>query len=172
MKMMTNTPTISNAKKHKKGERGFATMESVILLVVFSVLISYTLGFFGIVHSGIKGSIAARALAFEAFRNRANVTYRRDYMTNSTATETFRSKGYRYSHVLHQDSPSAGSESTVNMWPTTHKIAFAHDVDLQHSGNITGNITQSSLARPESESANPVFIKSLYGICLNANCGD
>jgi len=59
-------------------ERGMAVFEIIPILVIFVVLINFSLGFFGIVHSGILSSIAARNYAFETFRNRANLNYFRD----------------------------------------------------------------------------------------------
>ena len=46
-----------------KNQRGMATIEVLPLLLVFLMLFSYTLGAFGIIHTGIMHSISARSSA-------------------------------------------------------------------------------------------------------------
>jgi hypothetical protein len=58
-------------------QKGIAMFEAVVLMIVFAVIVTYSIGFFGAIHTGIKNSIASRNLAFETFRNRSNLSYRR-----------------------------------------------------------------------------------------------
>ncbi len=129
------------------------------------VISSYSIGFFGIIHSAIKNSIAARGLAFETFRNRANVTYWRDNRSDLIAH--YKSKGYR-NHLINSETAegAAGAES-VN-YATARQIAYVRNPEFQRS-NISGEGLPSGL---ETQEANSVFIKVKYGMCLNAACGD
>ncbi len=71
-----------------------ATIEMLPMMFIFIFLFSYTLGAFGIIHTGIKNSISARAYAFETFRNRSNLVYFRDI---PVATADLRH--YRFSDI-------------------------------------------------------------------------
>ena len=63
-------------------QKGMAVFEIVPLLVLFVLLLNFVFGFFGIIHSGILNSIAARNYAFETFRNRTSLNYIRDESTS------------------------------------------------------------------------------------------
>ena len=69
---------IKNGKDILASEKGLATVETVPMLIIFLVFVAYGIGAFGIVHTGILNSIAARTYAFETFRHRANLRYFRD----------------------------------------------------------------------------------------------
>lgn len=142
-----------------KNQKGMATLESVVLLIIFAVIVAYGVGFFGVIHTGIKNSIAARTLAFEIFRNRSNLSYRRD---NTGETDHYKSKGYRYHMIVQEKTP------TGRTWATDRKIAFVRTETDARSSNITATLP----ADIELSEADPVHIKTRYGICLNATCGD
>lgn len=59
-------------------QNGMATLESLPLLVIFTFLMSYGMGLFGAIHTGILQSIAARTYAFETFRNRSHLLIYRE----------------------------------------------------------------------------------------------
>lgn len=146
-----------------KNQKGLATIESVVLLVVFLVLSTYSIGFFGVIHTSIKNSIGARSLAFETFRNRANLTYWRD---NRPEARKF-TRGYR-NHGIISEAAEGETGSTSPYFATARQIAFVRNPDFQRS-----NITNEGLPRGlETQQANSVFIKTKYGICLNAGCGE
>lgn len=167
-----------------KNEKGMAVLELVPTIFIYMLLINFSLGFFGIIHSGILNSIAARNYVFETFRHRPNVAYHR------TSEFTY-DKGYRYSGIVSEDVP--GNE----MWfATARPLAFAssfggtndegenlggrgpdsikgekdiHNKDIRDI-RVGGKIDES--ARIDSVGVKSVWIKVLYGICLNAKCGD
>ncbi|MEZ0393094.1 MAG: hypothetical protein ACAH59_12810, partial [Pseudobdellovibrionaceae bacterium] len=64
--------------------RGNAMIEIVPILAIFILILNFSLGFFGLIHSGIMNSIAARNYAFETFRNRADLRYLRDAASSDT----------------------------------------------------------------------------------------
>ncbi len=150
--------------QHLKNKKGMATIESVVLLIVFVMIASYGIGFFGVIHTAIKNSIAARGLAFETFRNRANVSYWRD---NLPDVRQYKTKGYRNHGIVSETSQGAvGSNSPY--YATARQIAYVRNPDFQRS-NIS---TQGLPSGLETQEANSVFIKTKYGICLNTACGE
>ncbi len=61
-----------------KDEHGMAIMELIPIMVILVILINYSLGFFGAIHTGILNSMAARNYAFDTFKHRSNLVYLRD----------------------------------------------------------------------------------------------
>lgn len=153
-------------KRDRLNQKGIAMFESVVLMIIFAVVITYTIGFFGAVHTGIKNSIATRNLAFETFRNRANLAYRRDVESGPTPiADHYKNIGSRHHQTTQEFTPSAAGQAP--MWATDRKIAFVRAEANERSGNVTGLPPQI-----ETQQADPIYIKSLYGICLNERCGD
>lgn len=146
-----------------------ATLESVVLLIVFVVMTSYSIGFFGVIHTAIIGSIASRSLAFETFRNRANVSYWRDNKPSASDFQHYKTKGQR-NHGVISDAVEgqAGADSTY--FATSRDIAYVRNPDTR----ILESDAQKGLPLNalETQEAAPVLIKTKYGICLNSACGD
>lgn len=154
---------MNKAKKVLNNNKGMATLEGVILLIVFIVIASYSIGFFGVIHTGIKNSIAARNLAFETFRNRANVTYWRD---NTTNLSHYKNAGSR-SHGIISETAQGSTGSDSQFYATARQIAYVRNPDFKRS-----SLSEGLPQQLERQEANPVFIKTKYGICLNVNCGE
>jgi hypothetical protein len=154
-----------------RNERGTAMVEVIPLLVIFVLLINFALGFFGVIHAGVLNSIAARNYAFETFRNRSNLNYLRDIPDSDDVT--YRKEGFRF-HGIKKEGVQ-GSEWVA----TTRPIKFT-DVD----GNDDPKGTQEDhnrglrlIAEGQKvsdagldEGVDPVWVRTLYGICLNAKC--
>ena len=144
-------------------------LETVPLLVIFVVLMSFGLGFFGIVHTATLHSIAARTYSFETFRQRTNLYFfREDGSGESVSTAiNYSRKGWRF-HAIQREGDSR--ESFV---PTSRPIALGRAVAASESNEQTHNegIFQL-LPRNERVSVNPVWVMVGYGLCLNANCGN
>lgn len=153
--------------KQLKCNKGLATVEGVVLLIVFVIVMTYALGFFGIVHSGIKNSIAARSLTFETFRNRSNLTYRRDFLAGPPY-DSYRERGHRTHAIISEKTPSASAGSDVLFMATARQIAFVRNPDNSRSNIEDNNVSPQR----ETKEASPVFVKTKYGICLNARCGE
>ncbi len=144
-----------------------ATLEALPLLIVFMVLFAYSLGSFGVIHSGILNSIAARTYAFEIFRHRTNLTYLRSNAENSM-----------YYTQFHNRIHTVVSENQVgdDLFPATERrIAMGLETNLLsretpdvHNNQIYGIQDGTRNATIE---ANPVWIMTQYGICLDADCG-
>ena len=155
----------SKNKNALKNQKGIATLEAALLLSIFVVFMTYCVGTFGVIHSGIVGSISARAYAFETFRNRTNVTYFRDFRTadfDHTAKYGLRAHG-----II--------SEKSIgeNEWSVAHR-KMAQGRDVAQVAETLNNPNENNLfeSKREPGQVNSVRIKTLYGICLNYNCGD
>lgn len=149
-----------------QNEDGIATMESALLLTIFVVFMTYCIGFFGVVHSGILNSISARAYTFETFRNRTNLTYFRDEL--GTQTLHYNKFGFRAHGIISEKSPVS---ATDGQWYVTERSIAQGRESPAVANRRNPNQLDQALKR-ETEGANPVWIKTTYGICLNKNCGD
>src|SRR3954470_13658035 len=153
------------ALKIVTNDRGTAMLETVPLLVIFVVLTSFGMGFFGVVHTAILHSIAARTYSFETFRQRTNLYYYREDASgeNSAKSINFSKKGWRYHAVQHE------TDTRDKFVATTRPIALGRAIAGQDSNETTHNKNIFAiLPRNERVSVNPVWVMVGYGICLNA----
>ncbi len=155
-------------KKILNSENGMATLESIPLLIIFVMLVGYGVGAFGVIHTGILHSIAARAYAFETFRHRVDLTYFRDTPTGGRG-EFY--TGQTRIHGIQSDTASDGDQYIV----ATERSILKGLPDLNEENrspafhNVLG---KDGLNRRLGQGVNPVWIRVQYGICLNAQCGD
>lgn len=143
-------------------QSGLASLESIALLIIFSVLIGYGIGFFGVVHTGILNSIAARTYTFETLDNRVDVTYFRSnrFSTSSNRREFYSKYGFR-AHGIASENMDPYTDPS---WEVTERsISIGRP-------NTRATRSTSSFSNGVRE-ANPVWIKTIYGICLTASCG-
>ncbi len=161
-----------------QNEKGFSSIEAVILMIVFTLMVSFTLGTFGIIHTGILHSISARNYAFETFRHRANLTYLRDAPQDGkfsgNAPQYFSFSNFRLHGVVSESAPSGDLN-----YPSERPITKARESDEKgrsiaaHEALIGNGELKSPGQRYGAhgeEGVNPVWIKVSYGICLNAVC--
>ena len=151
--------------KNLKNEKGIATIETALLLSIFVVFMTYCVGTFGVVHTGILNSISARAYAFETFRNRANVTYFRD---TSDAEQTV-----RYGVRVHGISTERADPNEALWYATERTISKGREI-AEVKANRPSEDKMNDLSDKRRETTgevNPVYIKTVYGICLNYECG-
>jgi hypothetical protein len=150
-------------------ERGTALLETIPLLVVFVVLTATGLGLFGVVHTGVLHSIAARTYSFETFRNRTNLYYFREDGSGLSAGTAlnYSKKGWRYHAIQNESDPRNRFVATVR------PVSFGRALAASESGQEVHNSTIFSITgRNERLSVNPAWIMVGYGICLNAGCGN
>jgi hypothetical protein len=147
-----------------KNEKGIATIESALLLSIFVVFMTYCVGTFGVIHTGILNSISARAYTFETFRNRTNLTYFRD----TDGVDFVQNKNYAVR--VHGIITEKATEEERTWLVTERTLAQGRDVASVRSGE--GKMNELNYKRKETGKANPVWIKTVYGICLNYKCGD
>ncbi|MEN0058453.1 MAG: hypothetical protein AAGB31_06430 [Bdellovibrio sp.] len=155
-----------------KNEKGMAVFEIIPILVVIVLFVNFSLGFFGAIHTGILNSMAARNYAFETFRNRSNLTY---FSSTNPGSVSF-----QYSKLglrLH----GTNSESQISNSGNPRWIASARLIDFMNfdkrAADVAGDANTHNKTRdvPDGRNTsigvNPIWIRTMYGICLNAACG-
>lgn len=155
-----------------KNEKGMATLEMIPILVIVVLLLNFSFGFFGVIHTGILNSIAARNYAFETFRNRANLTYFTPY--SSEYTLHFRDTAFRAHGSIAEDvSQKNEFYATTRMvdFFTFSKGRVAEEEGGKNSALHVNKIQDlDESGRNDQVGANPVWIKTVYGMCLNEEC--
>lgn len=156
---------------HFSSEKGMATLEALPLLVIFSLLMSYGMGLFGAIHTGILQSIAARTYAFETFRNRTNLVIYRENISGLYSPLHTGKFGMRYHAVV---SEAASASTQVQFFASERPLAMGRAVAQAgrefavHNQKVFNEIG----LRNETVEVNPIWIMVGYGICLSATCGD
>ena len=166
-----------------QNKKGMAVLELIPTLFVFMLLINFSLGFFGAIHAGILHNIASRNYAFETMRHRPNLVYHRA----ADPTNNFARRGYRFGGIIYDNAVLGDKAWKAPARPLAFATSFGGDdqangVDLSMRGPANEpnaktlhnqNIRDlNNNARNTTVSVAQIWIKSLYGICLNAQCGD
>lgn len=155
-------------------EKGMATLEMVPILVVIAILLNFALGFFGVIHTGILNSIAARNYTFETFRHRTTLVFFHDFIED-------RQKGgnKRYNSRVHGIASDVRGNDTNKAVATTRTIGFGMNPEdesnraVRDPASETGGIFSiEAHKRIEDDSliSAPVWVRPMYGICLNNKC--
>jgi hypothetical protein len=157
--------------KTLRNEKGMAMIEAVPLLVMFVVLLSFSLGFFGVIHTAILNSISARAYAFETFRDRTNLNFFREdgSALKSLGPLWLGTKGFRY-HAIQNE-----NDRRSLFIPTTRTIAVGKEEPEKQTSRDTHNQQIYTIQDRQANTrvdVNPVWVMVGYGICLNAACGE
>ena len=150
-------------------QKGIALLETVPLVVIFAMLLSFGLGLFGIIHTAVLHSIAARAYNFEAFRQRTNLYYFREDGSGLSASGSlnFAKKGWRFQAVNHESDPQQKFVATLR------PIAMGGRQPTGDDSVSTNNFSIYEMqSRNDRISVNPAWIMVGYGICLNMKCGN
>ena len=154
-------------------EKGLATVETIPLLVLFLVLLAYSFGSFGIIHTGILNSIAARTYAFETFRGRANVTYFRD---NVLVIEHYARHGNRI-HGIKQELRPGDTDSASGFRSTERPVRMGLGAIPGDASRTTASTHNEKVFTDVKEQiqtqigVSPAWVMTQYGICINAACG-
>lgn len=161
---------ILRQNRHLDNEKGQALLESIPLLGIFVLFFGYGLGLFGVIHTGILYSVAARTYAFETFRNRANVNiFREDPSFSNGNALYYRPIGFRY-HLVRPENPTSS-----DVQATARPIAMGLNREPvgnsqnHHNNNVVPNITRGE--RYLGEGVHPAWIMVGYGLCITAQCG-
>lgn len=153
----------------EKNQKGFAVVESVVLLFLFLILFWYSIGFFGVVHTGILHSIASRNYTFEIFRHRSNLWY---FRQNNSSDFRY----HDYENRLHGTNNEISATGNDKLQFATERRVAMFKGDIPPVGRTSNEHGQSGTAiqpgvRNSSLSLDPVWIKVQYGICLTVSCG-
>lgn len=155
-------------KQTLKDERGFAVIESVVMIVIFLTLLAYTIGFWGVIHTATLQSIASRNYAMEIFRHRSNLWYFRGNAVGDLRYHKFTSRIHGTNNELSADGNDKrqyATERRVAMFQEeepTGRSAAEHEKAM---GGVSFGVRNTSI------SLDPVWIKVQYGMCLTADCG-
>lgn len=158
-------------RRHLRNQKGLATLEMIPVMIVIAILINFALGFFGVIQTGILNSIAARNYAFETFRHRTNLMYFHDVRGEGTPHH-YR----RYNTRVHGIASEKRSDN--RSVATTRPIGFGMNPEGQGSAQDHNPMSESDngifsikeRVRNEDISIAPVWVRPMYGICLNAKC--
>lgn len=175
---------LKQIRRQTQNEKGIATIELIPVILLFAMLFNFTLGFFGVIHSGILNSIAARNYTFETFRNRANLYYLRDIDPAPGIRDSNYTKvNYRFHGIITE----GRGEERQNYWPVTRRPIRFTDIkngveevgtsadhrDLVRQIADNGKVSDVFTGRTPDEGrsgVSPVWIQVLYGICITAKC--
>ena len=152
-------------KRYFKKQRGMASMEAMFSILLYLAFLSFSLGFFGVVHSGIVNSVAARSFAFSIFNNRTYLKYHKD---TDIPLHSHKKNGFRLHTIV-----SETSLGEIDFIATERDIAFAQVHKKRgRDANKHRRMVEDAIDgnNDEDYSFNPVWVKAAYGICLNAIC--
>lgn len=164
--------TVKTEALQKNNENGMATLEVLPLILVFLMLFSYTLGAFGIIHTGIMQSISARTYAFETFRNRTSLVYFRDL--EGSERREYRTHGNRFHGIMtekYNGNQFRATERSIRMGMTSEADSSRNDPTI-HNERLHTSSELNDRQRNSSIGVSPAWIVVVYGICLRVSCGD
>ena len=142
-------------------------IETLPLLIIFLIFIGYGMGLFGVIHTGILHSIAARGYAFETFRNRTNTHIFRENVRAGASPENCQPLGMRF-HVVQPE-----NQSPTVVTATSRPITMGLPARPLQASQLDHNQRIYSLdPRNRSVEISPAWVMVGYGLCLNAGCGD
>jgi hypothetical protein len=155
-----------------KNEKGMAIIETLPLLIIFMVLLSFGIGLFGVVHTAIMNSMASRAYAFETFRNRSDLRLFRDRKADGILTH-YVNMGNRF-HTVDSEK-QIGKGLGDGQYATTRPLAIGRKVADSSANESDHNLKIYDLQprnRKGGVEASPAWIMVGYGICMTPRCGD
>ena len=166
--------------KFIKDQKGIAMLEALPIIWVMFVLLGATLGSWGIAHTAILNSIAARNYVFFLFNNRSDLSYLRDFgrydynsLPNYTTEKIFYAqKGNRFSYIN-----AKKVSGTPNPMATQRRVDFRNPAYDDRDGFLSDSDHTRihdllPAGRNTRRKVGPAWIMIGYGICLNSRCGN
>lgn len=173
-------------KKLIKNQKGFAMLEALPIIWVMFILLGATLGSWGIAHTAVLNSIAARNYTFFLFNNRSDLSYLRDFarsdysaLDNSVGEKYYREDydgggwsghGKRFSYIASEANPQDPFTATLRR-VDFRKITYDDRSNFLSATEHTSKI-ETIEDRNINQKVGPAWIMVGYGICLSAKCGD
>lgn len=140
-------------------------------MVIFVVMIYYSFGFFGVVHTAVLHNIHSRTYAFETFRHRSNLYYFRSNLSGASFQPLhYYDKGTRL-HGVNTDVEDFPQNQVATERPISMGMELNEENRKQtyHNDDVMNRVPASG--RNTSVSVNPIWIMTMYGICMDSNCG-
>lgn len=159
-------------------QKGLAVFEIIPILIIFVLLINFVIGFFGIIHSGILNSIAARNYAFETFGNRANLNYFRDLEMPAKDLDTgfLTNFGFRYHGIIAEGAPAgiwSATKRSIKFSDNAENSLDQSAIHIQQVARVVAGVKVSDSAPTiNKDDFTRVWVRTVYGICLNKTCGE
>ncbi len=171
-----------------KNKSGMAALEIVAIFAVVMILFNFGLGFFGVIHTGILKNIAARNYAFETYRFRTNLDFFWRENNGTHQISKFRLFGNRFHGMVSENRVIGSGENWV---ATARPISFVSSFGGTNADGDQMNSTPEKdtnsklhnqdvfkikddgkplLEEKDQYQAFPVWIRPVYGICLNSTC--
>lgn len=152
-------------------QKGMAVLEMIPILIVIVILLNFSYGFFGVIHTGILNSIAAKNYAFETFRNRSNLWYFR--VKPDKDNHNYYGWNQRLHGIASDSRPSSSSAAIATERSISFMSGFGGPDNLGRtpaSHESVFSIKDDGTRFNGKSGVNPVWIRPAYGICLNAKC--
>lgn len=150
-----------------RNSRGMAVFEMIPILVILILLLNFSLGFFGAIHTGIKQSIAARNYAFETYRHRADLHYFNPVSDEVFSYDQFKVRFHAVTSAKSRSVRFIASSRPVDRFEAQQAVDQGTSSGQDHTVKVQ---ELSDSKRNENISVNPIWIKTGYGMCLNAAC--
>ncbi len=167
---------VNSRYKHLKwNQKGLAILEALPIILVMFVLMGATLGSWGVVHTAILNSIAARNSLFFYLNNRSDITYLRDFgepaypsLSKPKDIHYYGNHGMRFSYIASE----TGEREEVTVRPVDYGKPKGNwrgvkEKNLKNHKDIWNAIPDRG---KNEKTVNPAWIMVGYGICLNADC--
>ena len=166
--------------KFIKDKKGIAMLESLPIIWVMFVLLGATLGSWGIAHTAVLNSIAARNYVFFLFNNRSDLSYLRDFgrydyngLPNLVTEKIyFAKKGERFSYITSEKDPGGDLDPVATQRRADFRNPAYDDRDGFLSDSDHTRIHDLIPGRNTRQKVGPAWIMIGYGICLNSRCGN
>ena len=160
-----------------------AMLEALPIIWVMFVLMGATLGSWGIAHTAVLNSIAARNYTFFLFNNRSDLSYLRDFGRSDYSSlsldevnihyyreDESDGRGKRFSFISSEESSTAEFTATLRR-VDFRKLTYDDRSEFLREPEHT-NIKDEIPSRNINRKVGPAWIMVGYGICLSAKCGD
>lgn len=147
-----------------RNQRGMAVIEMIPMLLIIVLFFGFSLGFFGIIHSGILNSVGARNYALDTFMNRPNLVYFRT--TTSTRYDTVGARIHGIRSERGQGLNWQATSRPILPFGTIAQVEEQSSLEL-HNQQV---FQVQDGRRYTDEGVSSVWIQSVYGICLWSSC--
>lgn len=155
-------------KRALKNNKGMASIEMIPMMIITAIIINFSFGFFGAIHSGILQSIAARNYAFEIVRHRANANYFRD----RGKAITYSKIGNRLHTVVRENPPN---DDTFISTRRPIQYLGGRYVNIEDKGTAQDHQTEVYNVKTgeqysDKDGVTDIWVKPMYGLCLTSEC--
>ena len=144
--------------------QGMAAIEMIPMLIITILFFGFSLGFFGIIQSGILNSVGARNYAFESFMHRSHLVY-----FKIDPNTRYNRVGSRVHGIRSEKSRNLDWNATARpLLPFGTIAQIEEQSDLRVHRDKVFQVQDGR--RYTDEGVSSVWIQTVYGICLRSSC--